>query len=142
MINQGENVVIVVGAPDSGKTHLSQELEIAYPDHKVYHTDDYIPHGFEQGLYELMKDIERDSPKKMIVEGILGFRLLRKWEQHKTSGPYPDHYLNPDLVIYTQRTPREHRKDASDYTMRSQRPIWDQWYYLPGRHQPRIVYHK
>lgn len=144
MINPNENVVVIVGHPDGGKTHLSDELAAQYPDHKVYHTDDYRDKGYdmEKGLYALMDDIERDGSKKLIVEGILGFRLLRKWEERKNDGPFAKHFLNPDLVIYANREPRAHRKDASDYTMRSLRPVWEQWRDNPNRHQPRIIYIK
>lgn len=68
--------VVIIGAPASGKTTLSRTLEQYWP---VIHTDDYISMGYENSLYELLKDLDHLSG--WIVEGVLGYRLLRKLRQ-------------------------------------------------------------
>jgi dephospho-CoA kinase len=78
MINENENTIVIVGAPASGKTTLANKLMEEYPDSSVYHTDDYIKHGFEDSLYVLMKDLAVDPNKKQIIEGVQAARLLRK----------------------------------------------------------------
>ena len=67
--------VIIIGCPASGKTWLSNKIKSE--NHNVIHTDDYIKHGYEQSMYEALKDIEI-SEKKTIVEGVQGYRMLRK----------------------------------------------------------------
>lgn len=84
--------IIVIGFPATGKTTLVKELRKQYKKASVYHTDDYIKHGFEEGLYVLMKDLKKDKNKLKIIEGVLGYRLLRKGAELKSF--YPDIIIN------------------------------------------------
>lgn len=91
MIETNENTIVIVGAPASGKTTIADQLAKDYPDYKVYHTDDYISHGFVESLYKLMEDLAADQNKKQIIEGIQAARLLRKGVELGT--------FHADLVI-------------------------------------------
>ena len=73
--------IVVIGYAASGKTHFTNQLAKDYPKAKIYHTDDYIKYGFEQALYVLMEDLKKDHSPFKIIEGILGYRLLRKGAQ-------------------------------------------------------------
>jgi hypothetical protein len=83
----GKNVLII-GEPATGKTHLSGLLNSA--GHTVIHTDDYIPHGNVESLYVLIDDLAKiDGPT--IIEGVAGYRLLRKGVQLDCY--YPDYVI-------------------------------------------------
>lgn len=82
--------VLIIGFPASGKTTLSELLKLKSEEHEVMHSDDYMKFGFVESLYELMKDLEK-TEKPTIVEGVIGYRLLRK-------GVELDSYY-PDIVI-------------------------------------------
>lgn len=105
MIEQNENIVVIIGDPATGKTHLSNHLQIKYPDYRVIHTDDYMHHGFQKSLYMMMDDIAHSPNKKMIIEGIQTARLLRKGIQMQNF--YPDLIIEatapPDLKIQRYR---------------------------------------
>jgi deoxyadenosine/deoxycytidine kinase len=82
------NNVVIIGKPATGKTTFSEVLQDRFDTYSMYHTDDYIEHGYEQSLYALMSDIGNDDNPKKIIEGVQGYRLLRKWAQ--IGGPTPD----------------------------------------------------
>ncbi len=82
--------VLIIGWPAAGKTYLSKLLARDNPNHKLFHTDDYIKHGYKEALYVLMADIAT-TKKPTIVEGVQGYRLLRK-------GIELDSYY-PEIVI-------------------------------------------
>ena len=89
----GENVLII-GCPASGKSTIAQMIADRHHDHHFIHTDDYMSHGYEPSLYALIDDIKaavNNDQVPMIIEGILGYRLLRK-------GVEQDYYY-PDVVI-------------------------------------------
>lgn len=75
---KGKNIV-VIGWPTSGKTFFTNFLASSAIEHVIIHTDDYYDRikDFKQELYVLLDDLKKiDHP--VIVEGILGYRLLRK----------------------------------------------------------------
>lgn len=95
----GENVLII-GCPASGKSTIAKMISERHPDSQYIQTDDYMQHGYEQSLYVLIDDLKRgyvsqEAAVRMngphIIEGILGYRLLRK-------GVEQDFYY-PDVVI-------------------------------------------
>lgn len=76
--------IVVIGYPHSGKTTLVNSWNVT--DRIVVHTDDYIKEGFEAGLYSIMDTIK--EAESYIVEGVQGYRLLRKLVQYNL--PQPD----------------------------------------------------
>jgi len=87
--------VLIIGPPASGKTTLAKELSKQNFSHRLVHTDSYIEHGYEQALYVMMEEM-KVCVSPSIIEGVLGYRLLRK-------GVQLDCYY-PDLVIEMQIT--------------------------------------
>lgn len=72
-------VVVVIGRPASGKTHIAGLLAKNTPGSKLWHTDDFISYGGVEGLYQMIVEMEAvglHSPA--IIEGVGGYRLLRK----------------------------------------------------------------
>ena len=86
--------VLIIGSPASGKTTFANELSKNNP-HKVFHADDYMEHGYKQALYVMMEDIKA-CQSCTIIEGIQGYRLLRKGVELNV--------YYPDLVIEMQIT--------------------------------------
>jgi broad-specificity NMP kinase len=70
--------VLILGSPKSGKTTLSKKIKTKY--HYIIHTDDFgEEYGYEQGLYKLIDFIKaKQKNYYVLVEGTLGYRLLRK----------------------------------------------------------------
>ena len=68
--------VVIIGCPASGKTTLGKALA-QRTGAKLIRTDDYMDFGYKEALYVMLADlIEIDEP--VIVEGVQGYRLLRK----------------------------------------------------------------
>lgn len=82
--------VLIFGPPASGKTTFSLELHKVNPRHKLIHIDSYSKYGYQDSIYILISDL-RKITGPTIVEGVQGYRLLRKGQQ---MGSY-----RPDLVI-------------------------------------------
>lgn len=84
---RGRNVLII-GAPESGKTYLANILTGF--GHKIIHTDDYREWGFAQAMLQALTAVQFANGRS-IVEGVLGYRMLRKGVE------FGSYY--PDLVI-------------------------------------------
>lgn len=83
----GKNVVII-GAPASGKTFYGWKMS-EVGQHNLISTDDYMNYGYDKALYAIMEDIQSGRiPQPHIIEGVLGYRLLRKGAELGTY--YPD----------------------------------------------------
>lgn len=93
--------VVIIGWPASGKTTLAGRLAEQWPDHKVIELDLYAAHGWEQALYVAMRDILA-CQQPMIIEGVQGYRLLRKGVQ--TASFYPDIVI--ELLISEEQQAR------------------------------------
>jgi adenylate kinase family enzyme len=85
--------VVIIGCPASGKTYLSNKLISV--NHTVVHTDDYMKHGYKEALYVMINDL-KNIDGKVIIEGVQGYRLLRK-------GVELDCFY-PDIVIELEIT--------------------------------------
>lgn len=127
------NVVIIIGPPDGGKSYLTDQLALEYPDHKVYHTDDYISWGWDQAIDAIIFDIERDNAEKIIVEGVQGYRLLRKWAEN------PQYNKRADLVIVAEREPKPENKRASEHMQKGLDTTWSDWHQKKD-YEPKIIY--
>jgi hypothetical protein len=96
-IRPNEKTIMVVGLPATGKSFLTDVIESRFKGSKrpakIYHTDDYIKHGFEESLYVMMGDLKKDISPIKLIEGIQGYRLLRKGLELES--------FYPDLVIVT-----------------------------------------
>lgn len=93
MLHLADNsTVVVIGPPGSGKTYVGQLLaeDSGLP---LYCTDAYLGNGHVAALYALMQLIGDEG---WIVEGMIGYRLLRKRRQ---LGMPP-----PDIVIQLDAT--------------------------------------
>ena len=69
--------VLIIGNPATGKTNLLAQLKKSNPTHYTINTDDYMSSGYEQGLYDILDDL-KGITAPTIIEGVQGFRLLRK----------------------------------------------------------------
>ena len=86
--------IVIIGSPASGKTTLGKALAAKYGQ-KLIQADDYMQHGYKEALYVMLADlIEIDEP--VIVEGMQGYRLLRKGVELGN--------FYPDVVIELQVT--------------------------------------
>ena len=105
--------VLIIGKPTSGKTHLSTLLSKDNPNHKIIHTDDYVKFGYKEGLYRLLLDFAGVS-QPTIIEGVLGYRLLRKGVELDCY--YPDLVIElevPDALMYKTYRNERPGKDVS-----------------------------
>lgn len=95
--------LIIAWHPATGKTTLTKKLQELYPDHTVFHTDDYMEFGYKDSLYKLLEDIKVRmtgwAPYNIIVEWVMGSRLMRKLQEQSF-----DEYV--DLYVYLRGTPR------------------------------------
>jgi len=91
----GAKKIVIIGLPASGKTWLANKLS-SLLNLPVYHADDYLHHGFENSMYAMHEDMEKNNPETHIVEGIAAYRLLRKAAQGVLN-------YNPDLIIMVNR---------------------------------------
>jgi len=93
--------VLIIGCPASGKTFLSDKFKQAGFD--VIHTDDYISYGFNDSLYELLKDIDGKDLKNTVIEGVIGYRLLRKGQELNSYSPDVVIELKPEIDLVQSR---------------------------------------
>lgn len=104
---EGKNVLII-GCPASGKTYLTKQFQT---NHKKFHTDDYMKYGYEQAMYKVLDDI-KNSTENTLVEGIQGYRLLRKGVQLDCY--YPDIVIqliiSEEQMFKTYRNERDEKK--------------------------------
>jgi GTPase SAR1 family protein len=80
----GKNIV-VIGPPAAGKTTLALQLSRIWPQHRLVGgftgLDGYMnDYDFEAALYAILDDISvyEEQGHNMILEGVQGYRLLRK----------------------------------------------------------------
>jgi hypothetical protein len=103
--------VVIIGQPASGKSYLSEllkgEMQI------LFHTDDYIKHGYEQSIYVLLEDLKKNNDKPRLVEGVGGYRLLRKGLQTGTF--FPRVIINVQITSVKSRQIYEQERSDKDY---------------------------
>lgn len=129
--------ILIIGCPGSGKTYLSDQFKT---NHRIIHTDDYIKYGYEQSLYKIIEDIN-SIDCNTIIEGIQGYRLLRKGVELNCY--YPDIVIrliitedemiktyykerNNKNIEYVFRMCKANNKILEDYFTYSnnKKPIW------------------
>lgn len=113
---QQARFIVVVGLPATGKTFITQQMFMNGQYLNYIATDNYMRYPFDEALYVMIKDLKRELVRghRVCVEGVQGFRLLRKiWQQN-----WKD---KPDLVIFCQATQDKRRERlnarGSDYRM-------------------------
>lgn len=122
--------VLIIGAPGSGKTELANRIAEKL-NKRVIHTDDYKSnYEYTQQLYVLIANLlDLDW---WIVEGVQGYRLLRKIAQVNLDG------IRPDLVIHIdidKPVDSKHRRMAKGLIK-----IWHE-YLVIERKFPKIIYY-
>lgn len=140
---KGKNVLII-GCPASGKTFLSNKLKAQNPDdHKLFHTDDYMGYGYKDSLYRLLDDVQKiQSHTKTLIEGIQGYRLLRKGVELNCY--YPDIVI--ELSVSEGRmikTYREERTGKSVDSLHSFNKMHDKilndYFAMHNPHKPQWI---
>lgn len=131
--------VLIIGCPASGKTWLSNKLKRS--THKLIHTDNYSSLGYSIGMYGALNDASY-SEMPTIVEGIYGYRMLRKGAEY--GNYYPDIVIemkvseqrmlstyrnerNPNKIKYLQQFNATHEKILNDYRKMIPDRLKPQW---------------
>lgn len=143
-VDIGNSTVVIIGPPASGKTYVANKLAHDNPSHKLIHTDDYIAFGFEPSLYYLLDYVvEAKKTQPLIIEGILGYRLLRKGVQQGNF--FPDIVI--ELEITDEQLTRTYKKERGgtsklDYIramMKSNATVLRSYQLLPNNHLPKFI---
>jgi len=90
-------LIFVLGATKSGKVTIAKELSKQLDDRIILISDDYIRLYGQDGALDMLEQDMNEyyySGYYIIVEGILGFRLLRRMVKNG--------YHLPDMVIKTE----------------------------------------
>jgi adenylate kinase family enzyme len=128
--------VLIIGCPASGKTYVSGLLD--NDKHRVVHTDRYIDLGHKESLYNLLDGLSLYKGLT-IVEGVLGYRLLRKGLQ--TGEYFPDLVIelrvNEETMLDTYKYKRDPLKVKRLKSFnKAHRTILDEYLKLPNDRPP------
>lgn len=126
-----KSMVVVIGPPGSGKSHVGQLLaeQSGLP---LYSTDEFLNNGAVEALYAVM---QATGDEGFIIEGMVGYRWLRKRKQLRL--PAPDIVIQleaSDAEIarsYEQRSKRVSLQRIKTFC-RSHEKILDDYYILDG----------
>lgn len=77
LLANGFKKIVIIGRPASGKTYLSAIINGVLKSLTCIHTDDYQQYGYVDAMYKVLEAV-KDDALPHIVEGIQGYRLLRK----------------------------------------------------------------
>jgi hypothetical protein len=133
--------VLIIGPPASGKTYVSNLIARECGYGVVIHTDDYLKHGNVESLYCTLADLELIPPPR-IIEGVGGYRMLRKGVQMDCY--YPDLvielYVPDGQIEYVYRTQRKYEKlpHLKGFNMGLQ-SILKQYKEMPNARPPKWV---
>lgn len=112
--------VLIIGYPNSGKTTLFEKLAEMpeFKHHFTIQTDDYKEFPYTDQLYIIMENLR--GHETWLVEGIQGYRLLRKYIQNE------DYDLKPNLILICEtetRTP----DSKHDRMIKGLEKIWNDY---------------
>lgn len=107
--------VMVIGLPASGKTFFAGWLSLNNPMHTLFRCDDYLNgNNGQESMYaildEVCEQIRIGNPT--IVEGVAGYRMLRKGAQLGTY--YPDIVF--EIVAPQEQRERVYMQERSERT--------------------------
>lgn len=134
-----KSTVVVIGPPGSGKTHVGLLLAES-SGLPLYCTDAYLHDGHVAALYCVMKAVNDEG---WIVEGMIGYRLLRKRAQ--LGMPAPDIVIeleasDQDIVnAYRARNKRCNLEDIRKFCKAHESVLQD--YFLLDAERPRVWIH-
>jgi hypothetical protein len=133
--------VLIIGCPASGKSYLSQYL---CNGHVKIHTDNYMHLGYNDSMYAALEQVTSEIGNTL-VEGVQGYRMLRKGAQLGTYKPdiviecvisrgrMEQTYLkerDPKKIKYLRSFNATHQTILNDYynlVEPNNRPIWLTW---------------
>ena len=101
--------IVIIGRPASGKTTIGNALS-ARTGTRIIHTDEYIQHGNTEGLYVLLADLAGDTIEPVIIEGVMGYRLLRKGVEMDCF--YPDVVI--ELEVSDEQVERVYKEQRTE----------------------------
>lgn len=135
--------VLIIGPPASGKTWLSEQIRDGL--HLVVHTDDYMKFGdYKESMYICLEDIKSSIFYSIntIVEGVQGYRLLRKGVQ--TDSYYPDIVI--ELEISEKRMHETYKKERDSKKIKylqsfnaAHQTILEDYFSLPNEKKPEWI---
>lgn len=131
------NLIVIVGLSATGKSTFAETIAAAMPDHKVIHTDDYLQFPYERQPHSILHDLYNED--KVIVEGILGYRLLKL-------GVWEDCFY-PDAVVHcvaTTQTRAERYKQQREQGFNTTMDAinlghWRDYIAMVNKKKPKII---
>ena len=134
--------VLIIGPPASGKTWLSELLP--HWSHLSIHTDNYMQFGYNAAMYECLNDICKTHKNSIntLVEGIQGYRLLRKGVELDCY--YPDIVI--ELEISEKRMHETYKKERDPKKIKylqsfnaAHQTILEDYFSLPNEKKPEWI---
>lgn len=129
------NKIVIIGYPDSGKSAFFKEI-VTRPEAKeyfVFQTDSYKEiYEYKEQLYKII-DLLKDK-EKYIIEGIMGYRFIRKLAQPDFS---ISSYIEPDLIIICKTDRKPQDKHLS--MRKGLDKIWNDYLELGKNYKPKII---
>lgn len=130
---EDNNKILIIGYPNSGKTTLFETLSKIDENPMRFYlkTDDYKNLNYREQLYVIMEELV--GHEDWIIEGVQGYRLLRKYVQLEKAE------LKPDQIIICEsesRTP----DSKHDRMCKGLDKIWEDYNDLE-KNLPNITYY-
>lgn len=136
--------ILIIGCPASGKTFFANKLkEESSDDVRVFHTDDYMYHGYKDSLYVLLEDLKKiKPPTNSIIEGVQGYRLLRKGVELDCY--YPDIVVelsvSEERMLKTYREERQGKSIDSLYAFnKAHNKVLNDYFAMPNHRKPKWI---
>lgn len=131
--------VVIIGPPGSGKSHVATVLGES-SELPIYRTDKFLNDGHVKALYAVM---EAAGEEGYIIEGMVGYRLLRKLKQLDL--PAPDIVIQLEADDYMIETSYAKRNKLCNIKRlrafcKAHEKVMDDYYALDGD-EPKIWIH-
>lgn len=107
--------VMVIGLPASGKTFFAGWLSLNNPMHTLFRCDDYLNgSNSQESMYAILDEVcdQVKTGNPTIVEGVAGYRMLRKGAQ--LGAYYPDIVF--EIVAPQEQRERVYKQERSERT--------------------------